>query len=280
MTFPVRAYAPRRAAGAAGAVLLLAAGAVGCGSGAGQSSAESAAAAVARATKKTQTVTSVHYRLSGRIPEQGRVETEASVGTKPVVARVVTSTIGGDHPTVSETRMVHGVLYQRQTENGVAQQVHGRHWAGFGARARFTAAGGLKMDTGGLRDQVGHNPARDAAFLAAADDVRRTGTEKVDGVTTTHYTGTATVAGLRSALEGQEKKGLLQYDKLGVDELTLDVWIDGEDHVKRLRTQGFGRHGQLDLTVTFLDFGRPVTVRAPSAEDTVDLSKPSKQGRG
>lgn len=280
MTFPVRAYVPRRAAGAAGAVLLLAAGAVGCGGGAEQSSAESAAAAVARAAKKTQAVTSVHYRLSGRIPEQGRVEAEASVGTKPAVARLTTSTIGGDHPTVSELRLVDGVLYQRQSENGVAQQVHGRHWAGFGDTAGFTAGGGLRMDTGGLRDQVGHNPARDAALLAASDDVRQAGTEKVDGVATTHYTATAKLDDLRAALESKEKKGLLQYDNLGVDELTLDVWIDGEDHVKRLRTQGFGRHGQLDLTVTFLDFGRPVTVRAPAEDDTVDLSKPSKQGRG
>ncbi|WP_406320899.1 hypothetical protein [Streptomyces sp. NBC_00519] len=274
---------PRRAAGAAGAALLLAAGAVGCGSGVGGSagaSASSAAQAVARAAKKTEGVTSLHYRLSGRIPEQGRVEAEASAGTRPAVARLTMSTLGGDHPTVAELRLVDGVLYQSQTENGVAQQVHGRHWAGFGRSAEFTAAGGLRMDVGGLREQVGRNPARDAALLAASDDVRRAGTETVDGVTTTHYTGTAGLDDLRASLKGEEKRGLDQYDRMGVDELTLDVWIDGHDRVRRLRTQGFGTHGELDLTVTFLDFGKSVTVRAPARDDTVDLSKPRKETRG
>ena len=59
-----------------------------------------------------------------------------------------------------------------------------------------------------------------------------------------------------------------------MDELTLDVWIDGDDRVRRLRTQGFGRHGELDLTVTFLDYGKPVTIRAPRPGDTADLRKP------
>jgi DMSO/TMAO reductase YedYZ molybdopterin-dependent catalytic subunit len=140
MTFPVRANAPRRAAIAAGAVLLLAAGAAGCGGGDEQSSGGSAAAAVAQAAKKTQAFASVHYRLSGRTPEQGRIETEASVGTKPAMARLTTSTIGGEHPSVFELRLVGGVLYERQSENGVPQRVHGRHWAGFGAADRFTAA--------------------------------------------------------------------------------------------------------------------------------------------
>jgi hypothetical protein len=218
--------------------------------------------------------------LSGRVPEQGRIETEASVGTKPAMACLTTSTIGGEHPSVFELRLVDGVLYERQSENSVPQQVHGRHWAGFRATDRFTAAGCLKMDTGGLRDQAGGNPARETAFLAAADDVRRAGPEKVDGVATTHYTGTANLDDLRSAPRGKEKNGLLRYDRLGVDKLTLDVWIDGDDHVKRLRTQGMGRHGELDTTVTFLDFGRPVTVRALAAGDTVDLVKQSKKGRG
>lgn len=280
MTSPVRVNARRRAAIAAGTALLLAAGAAGCGGGDEQSSGGSAAAAVARAAKKTQAVTSVHYRLTGRVPEQGRIETEASVGMKPAMTRLTTSTLGGEHPSVFELRLVDGMLYERQSENGVPQQVHGRHWAGFGAADRFTAAGGLRMDTGGLRDQAGSNPAREAAFLAAADDVRRVGTEKVDGVATTHYTGTANLDDLRSSLKGKEKKGLLQYDRLGVDKLTLDVWIDGDDHVKRLRTQGTASHGKLDTTVTFLDFGRPVTVRAPAAGDTVDLAKQVKKGRG
>ncbi|MFJ6084213.1 LppX_LprAFG lipoprotein [Streptomyces sp. NPDC092369] len=267
--------------GFAGLAVLLCAGCVGgAGGGAGGSSDSSAAAAVARAARATEGVPSVHYRISGRIPEQGQVETEASVAAKPARARMVTTSRADGNAGKAELRLVDGVLYQSMTENGVAQQTHGRHWADFGPDARFTAGSGLKMDVGGLRDQVGRNPARDAAFLAAADDVRRTGTETVAGSRTTHYTGTATLDHLRDLVTGKAKADLAQYKTLGVDELTLDVWVDGDDHVRRLRTQGFGRHGELDLTVTLLDFGTPVTVRAPAADDTVDLREQAGKSRG
>lgn len=259
--------------------MLLCAGCAGGTGGAGGSSDSSAAADVARAARATEDVTSVHYRVSGRIPEQGQVESEASVAAKPARARMVTSSRDDGKTTEAELRMVDGVLYQRASENGVAQQAHGRHWADFGPDAKFTAGGGLRMDVGALRDQVGHIPARDAAFLAAADDVRRVGTETVAGTRTTHYTGTAALDDLRASVTGKAKTDLAQYEKLGVDELTLDVWVDGDDHVRRLRTQGFGRHGELDLTVTLLDFGKPVTVRAPAADDTVDLRAPAKESR-
>ncbi|MDH6217585.1 LppX_LprAFG lipoprotein [Streptomyces pseudovenezuelae] len=262
--------------------MLLCAGCAGGIGGAGGSSDSSAAAAVARAARATEGVPSVHYRVSGRIPEQGQVESEASVAAKPARARMVTSSRDDGKTTEAELRIVDGVLYQRASENGVAQQAHGRHWADFGPDAKFTAGGGLRMDVSGLRDQVGRNPARDAAFLAAAaaGDVRRTGTETVAGTRTTHYTGTAALDDLRDSVTGKAKADLAQYEKLGVDELTLDVWVDGDDHVRRLRTQGFGRHGELDLTVTLLDFGKPVTVRAPAADDTVDLRAPAKESRG
>ena len=34
--------------------------------------------------------------------------------------------------------------------------------------------------------------------------------------------------------------------------------------------------GRLDMTITFLDFNKPVTVTAPPAEDTVDLGDMTK----
>ncbi|MEU6377488.1 LppX_LprAFG lipoprotein [Streptomyces sp. NPDC046909] len=260
------------------AALLLAG--CGAGSGAGESSGTSAADAVARAAEKSQDVTSVHYRATGRIPETGRVSTEAQVSVEPSRARVTTVQSGTSAGRM-EFRLVDGVLYENVADKDV-KEVGGRHWVSFGPTAKFTAGGGLKMDVTLLRDQAARNPARDAAFLAAADDVRRDGTEKVDGAATTHYTGTATLDALRGWLKEQKKAtrtrlgpGLDEYDRLEVDELTLDVWIGGDDRVKQLRTQGMGRHGELDLT-TVLSYGKPVTVRAPAADDTVDLRKRAK----
>ncbi|KMS69617.1 lipoprotein [Streptomyces viridochromogenes] len=280
MRLAVRAVLP--AAALPAAVLLLA----GCGAGAGaeQSAGSSAADAVARAAERTKGVTSLHYRVTGDFPERGRIADEGTVRTKPMVARLRTANLSGDERGETELRLVDGVLYGSATDDMV-EEMGGRHWISYGPKAEFTTHGGLRMDVGGLRDQVGRNPAREAAFLADAEDVKRIGSEKVDGADTTHYAGTATIDELRTSLKQIKDKStregransLDQYRKVGVDELTLDVWVDRDGHVKQLRTQGFGRHGVLDLTFTFLDRGKPVTVRAPRADDTADLRKPLKK---
>ncbi|MDF3140931.1 hypothetical protein, partial [Streptomyces sp. T21Q-yed] len=254
------------------------------GAGPERSADSPATDAVARAMEKTEGVTSLHYRVTGKFPGRGRMADEATVATKPVAARLRTANLSGDQKGESELRLVGGVLYGSATGDMV-EEMGGRHWISYGPNAKFTTHGGLRMDVGDLRDQVSRNPAREAAFLAAAEDVKRIGSEKVDGADTTHYAGTATLDELRASLKKIDDKAtrqgrensLDQYEKLGVDELTLDAWVDGDDRVKRLRTQGFGRHGRLDLTFTFLDYGKPVTIRAPRADDTADLRKPLKK---
>ncbi|MFG1668043.1 hypothetical protein [Streptomyces sp. Y7] len=276
MRLSVRAAAR---AGVPAAVLLLA----GCATGAGAertAGGTSAADAVARAVEETENVTSLHYKVTGRFPERGRIADEGTVRTKPVTGSLRTATLSGAERGETELRLVDGVLYGSATGD-MAGEIGGRHWISYGPAAHFTTHGGLRMDVGALRDSVTRNPAREAAFLAGAPDVKRVGDEEIDGGDTTHYTGTAAVDELRASLadvedkaarEGRERS-LDQYEKAGVDELTLDVWIDGDDRVRRLRTQGFGRHGELDLTVTLLD-DRPVTIRAPRPDDTADLRKP------
>ncbi|MFJ9814030.1 hypothetical protein ACIRU3_01920 [Streptomyces sp. NPDC101151] len=272
------------------AALLATAAATGCTTAATGEKAPGgpAAAAVARAARNTEAVPSLRYLVTGRMPEPGRVRIEGRVGTTPSAARVKLITLAGADAGTAELRLVDGHVYQSMSKQGVTQEaVPGKHWIDFGTTGRFRSGGGLKMDVGGLRDQAGRNPAREAAFLGAAEDIHRVGTETVDRARTTHYTGTVTVDGLRGWLKGRtgpghagRKQSLDTYAKMGVLDLTLDVWIDGRDRVKRQRVQGFGRHGELDLTATFSEYGTPVTVEKPSAGDTVDIQKPPAKGRG
>ncbi len=67
---------------------------------------------------------------------------------------------------------------------------------------------------------------------------------------------------------------------MGVDAITMDMWVDGEKHAKRFRMRGEGDKGPLDMTVTFLDLNRPVTVTAPPAKDTTDLAELMKSAQG
>ena len=55
------------------------------------------------------------------------------------------------------------------------------------------------------------------------------------------------------------EKSLAQYEERGVDELTMDLWVDAErPHAGSCAAGAWGGTGQLDLTITFLDIGKPV----------------------
>ncbi|MEU4876720.1 hypothetical protein [Streptomyces sp. NPDC021608] len=273
----------RSSVGALGlsALLITGCGAVG-GSDGADGGDTAAAAAVARAAQKAEEPVSLRYRMSGRTPEEGRIKGEAAIGVKPPAMSLKSTVLSGDDRGTGEFRLVGGVLYVGSDEAGQG----GKHWVKFGAPSRSGTPSGLKADTGAMADRVRDNPSHESGFLAAADDLKKAGVETVGGVSTSHYTGTATVDAIRASYKDdaadvrrRTEKSLAQYEKLGVDELTMDLWVDAQDRTRQLRMQGFGRHGQLDLTLAFSDFGKPVTVKAPSASDTLDMAEELRKAR-
>lgn len=131
--------------------------------------------------------------------------------------------------------------------------------------------------------QADKNPATESTFLTGSKNVKKVGTETVDGVKTTHYKGKVTLDEFRKSLKGADKatratreKSLDQYTKMGIDALTMDVWVDGDDRTKQFRMRGTADKGPLDMTITFLEYNKPVTVKAPPAKDTVDLAEMMK----
>ncbi|GKQ35670.1 LppX_LprAFG lipoprotein [Streptomyces sp. A012304] len=263
-------------------LLVAGCGAVGGAEG-GDGSAATAAAAVTRAVQTTEQVTSLRYRMTGRMPQEGRIEAQGAMATEPEpVMSLRTTVFGGPGKGTAEVRLIGGAVYwgsEEATEDG-------KHWIKFGAPGKSRTPGGLRVDTGPMAEKVRQNPAREAAFLTGADDLSKAGTETVEGVPTTHYRGTATLDEIRDAAKGQDKatrqrreQSLAQYEKQGVDELTMDVWIDDADRTRQVRLRGSGKGGPLDLTITLLDFGKPVTVQAPPASDTVDMAAKIKEAK-
>jgi len=117
--------------------------------------------------------------------------------------------------------------------------------------ARFLPAGKtwLKLDakasTFGL---VPQNPKQALARLNKLANVRKVGDETIDGVSTTHYHGTARL-----------------------EHGTFDIWIGKDDgYVRRVHAAASGKNGNGHATVTFSDFGKPVSISVPPASDTAD----------
>ncbi|MFJ6896153.1 hypothetical protein [Streptomyces hokutonensis] len=279
---------PRRATtGVAFAAVLLGGGAVGCG---GDSAKEDSAdltpsAAVAKAVEKAEDITSLHYRVSGTVPEKGRLTAEASMNTKPAVMTMVMTVAGARKPGELDIRFVDKAIYLGGS--GVdTSKLGGKSWL----KAEPAVWGRGAVDNrsyGVLPGSMEGSPVVQSTIMVGSKDVRRIGAETVDGMKATHYRGTVTERGLRDAQSAAKGKAawqrrtdnLDQFVALQVDgTMSMDLWVDGDDHPKQFRvrgktypTQSDADGGTLDLTVTFLDINQKVTVKTPPADDTAEL---------
>ncbi|MGX9890903.1 hypothetical protein [Streptomyces sp. NPDC002276] len=270
------------------AVLLIGGGVVGCGdrsvkedSAAGLSP----SAAVAKAVDKAEDITSLHYRVSGTVPEKGRLRAEASMAKKTAVMTMVMTVAGASRPGELDIRFVDKAIYVGGS--GVdTSKLGGKHW--FKAEPAVWGRGGADNQTYGmLPGPMEVSPVVQSTVMVGSQDVRRIGAETVDGTKATHYRGTVTERGLRDAQSAAKGKAarqrrtdsLDQFVVLQVDgTMTMDLWVDGDDHPKQFRVRGRtyptrndADGGTLDLTVTFLDINQKVTVKAPPADDTAEL---------
>ncbi|MFR0359131.1 DUF1396 domain-containing protein [Streptomyces sediminimaris] len=286
MKSAVRGSVRRRAMGAGLAALLLAGGAVACQKSdksdkAEKSPAMTPAAAIAKAASNTEKITSLRYRMTGKVPEEGQISGEAAMSMKPLAMsmKMTTQGKGADGPV--EIRLVDKAMYIGGNAD-MAKDMDGKTWIKFDMSA-LGADKELNAQQLGA-GQADQNPASDSTFLTGSKDVKKVGTETVEGVKTTHYRGTVTFADLKASFKDEDKtvreereKSLKEYEKMGIDSMTMDMWIDGDDHTRQFRMRGDADKGPMDMTITFLDYNKPVTVTAPPAKETVDLAAMMKE---
>ncbi|MFJ4361421.1 hypothetical protein ACIP25_34620 [Streptomyces massasporeus] len=300
MTSPRAVTSLRRLTSATFAAVLLAGGAVACGEGSESDSAQEGTAkatpraAVAKAATNSEDITSLHYRITGTVPQTGRLEAEASMSTEPSAMSMRMTTADHGEDGRLEVRFVDEVMYAGGTAVDPGK-LDGKSW--FSARPAVWGRGAVDNNSYRvLPSQLEGNPAAQSRILTSSKDVRKIGTETIDGTRTTHYRGTVTWRGISAARDAAANKAarerhiesLDQFVALRVDDtLTMDVWIDEADRTRQFRMRGDTRATQggaegkplefvdgdpLDMTVTFLDVNQPVSVEPPPSEDTVDIA--------
>ncbi|MFC8104286.1 hypothetical protein [Streptomyces sp. NPDC057363] len=281
------------------AAALFAGGTVACGEGSVSDSANqdqpemTPAMAVEKAAQKSEDIAALHYRITGTVPEKGRLEAEASMRTEPLAMSMRMSTADQDQGSRSEIRFIDGVMYFGGSAFA-SGEVGGKSW--FRADPAVWGLSTVDNDSYGvLPRQLEGSPVVQSTILTASKDVRKLGTEGVDGTRTTHYRGKVTSRDMRAARNAaadestreRRIKSFEQFLGLRVEgALTIDLWIDDTDNTKQFRMRGdtYGTRGgsegeplelvagdPLDLTITFLDINPRVTFEAPPVEDTADL---------
>ena len=134
------------------------------------------------------------------------------------------------------------------------------------------------------------DPTRQLEYLrGVSDSVEKVGEEEVRGVRTTRYRA---VVDLEKEAAGQGARVREAQDemveKIGTSKLPVEVWIDGENRVRRYELEtnvlvpensAFpNASGEDDpvrkrMVAEYYDFGPPVEVQAPPPEKTMDGSK-------
>lgn len=110
--------------------------------------------------------------------------------------------------------------------------------------------------------------------LTASTDVRSVGDETLNGVQTTHYTGTYNVADALGKLDAQSRQQLERiYRQMGMEKLTFDLWVDAQEVPRKLTTKTLpGARTTLTTTQVFYDIGKPVSINPPPPGKVSDFS--------
>ncbi|MEW2315190.1 hypothetical protein [Streptomyces bauhiniae] len=180
-----------------------------------------------------------------------------------------------------KARYLPDAYYARMSDT-FARRAGGRHWIKYGYADLARGGDGFGMY---LKDQMRNTtPNQSVKMLLASGDVRRVGTERVQGVTATHYRGrvrVADLAGRDSGLSARELAGLKrQLDQAGVRTETVDLWIDHRNLLVKKVERADTAQGSLVSTAYYRDYGVRISAEAPPASDTRDFTELARSQGG
>jgi hypothetical protein len=138
----------------------------------------------------------------------------------------------------------------------------------------------LKLDPqvfggGGEIGQSDPNGSLDA-LKGAKGDVKRIGSEKVRGTSTTRYrVAIDAEQAVNSAPEEQRDEVRNSIGALGSRTIPADVWVDGKGRLRkvRLRVAASSSNTKGSVSFEYFDLGARVNVEAPPANEVVDFEE-------
>jgi hypothetical protein len=246
-------------------VFVLAFALAGCGGGGGGKSSEQ----IALAADKTSKAGSIEadFTVNGG-GVQGHGTGVFNTGDKGSGQLTITITRGGRAFKI-DTVITGTILYMRSP---VFQQLTGgKQW--------------VKLDLGEIARQRGIDlgsllntsptPTSALSYLGgSAGKVKKVGSEKVQGIDTTHYAVTVDLERAASHAKGTARQSLKRLVQTsGVKKLPEDVWIDDKGYVRKVLYNTAGSGGAQAATVTMVlhDFGPHVPIQPPPKGSVVDI---------
>lgn len=140
---------------------------------------------------------------------------------------------------------------------------------------------------GSLAQSQQSDPASALNYLRGiSGPITTVGRETVRGVATTHYRATADLNKAAANAPADQRAALQQIaQSLGATTVPIDAWIDGQGVARRIaESVDFSKANipgapsgslpqNMDITMDFFNFGAPVSVTVPPANQVVDFGQ-------
>jgi len=261
---------------ASGALVL---GAVGCG-GAGHGSASSTSpsggvylAAVAKAADVTGQIPGYKFELTSSTSFGGQSFSVHGTGSIDDRGRQGTMSLQVEGKTLSEI-ISRPYVYVEVPSGSGGSVPGGKPWLRTDIDTFTQSFGGSSLGSSSA------DPTQTLSFLKAAGTVAKLGVEDVRGVPATRYHATVELARYPATVKPSNRAAASRYVQTvkritGSDTLPIDVWIDGQSHVRRvaLSLKLCSPQGKIDesIDMTLYDYGPQPAVEPPPASQVADI---------
>jgi hypothetical protein len=195
----------------------------------------------------------------------------------------------------TETRYLNGMLYQR-IPSQAAGLTGGKQWIAMDLNQIAAKQGDSGLAQ--LLASAPSNPSDMLMYLTAVEgQVKTVGQDTVDGTQTTHYAATIDLDKVATLDPGAASATKQLEQELGTKTLPIQLWVDQQNRVRRISmdeniahpvpgssTSGgvstSGTNGtetnigsvHVTFTATLSDYGAPVNIVAPPADQTDNLT--------
>jgi hypothetical protein len=248
----------------AGAVALIAGCSAGSAGSAGSSKPLTARAAITLAADETQRVNSVaetiSAQLSGNLSETTSGTAQMQLRPDLLIDEQLNISADGQAYGMDEIVNTNAMYLKSPAFSALTGPTH-KPWIEIPLSSLSPNLGSSLSQL--LQNLQNGNPMTQTRMLAAAANVRAVGTQVVNGVSTTHYTGSFQASSALAKLSPSLRSELTPLLKLVSGDIRFGVWIDGQ-HVARKITEVYTIFGDtMNMTANITAVNQPVHIALP-----------------
>lgn len=132
-----------------------------------------------------------------------------------------------------------------------------------------------------LQESNSGNPFHQTEMMAASKNARKVGTQIINGVRTTEYTGSYSVQSVLKSLPPAERSlGESGVSKLGVRTAHFRIWLDANDQPRQVVVREVGTSATITVRTDVVSINQPVNVRLPRPSQVRKLPASALKGTG